>query len=36
MMSQTDVWMGGGVLMWALLGVLVVLAVVIKKITRKK
>lgn len=36
MMSQTDGWMGGGALMWALLAVLVVLAVVIKKITRKK
>ena len=36
MMTQTDGWMGGGVVLWALLGVLVVIVVVIKKMIRKK
>lgn len=36
MMNQTDGWMGGGVVLWALLGVLVVIVVVIKKMIRKK
>jgi len=31
-----DGWMGGGTWMWALLGVLVVVVVVIKSLTRKK
>lgn len=35
-MNQANEWMGGGVLMWALLGVLVVIVVVVKKMTRKK
>ena len=35
MMNHTYGWMGGGMLMWALLGVLVVMVVVIKKLTRK-
>jgi hypothetical protein len=35
MMNNSYEWMGGGVLMWALLAVLVVVAVVIRKLTRK-
>lgn len=35
-MNHTDGWMGGGMLMWAVLAILVVVAVVIKSLTRKK
>lgn len=34
-MNQAYEWMGGGTLMWAALGVLVVIVVVIKSLTRK-
>jgi hypothetical protein len=35
MMDHSYGWMGGGIWMWALLGVLVVVVVVIKSLTRK-
>ncbi len=35
MMDHAYGWMGGGVWMWALLGVLVVIVVVVKSLTRK-
>jgi hypothetical protein len=34
-MNQAYGWMGGGMLMWAALGVLVVIVVVIKHLSRK-
>ena len=34
-MNQTDGWMGGGMWLWAVLAVLVVLVVVIKSLSRK-
>jgi hypothetical protein len=34
-MNQAYGWMGGGTLMWALLGILVVVVVVIKSLSRK-
>lgn len=36
MMSQAGGWMIGGVWLWSVLGVLVVIAVVVKSLTRKK
>jgi hypothetical protein len=36
MMNQAFGWMGEGMGMWAVLAVLVVVAVVIKSLTRKK
>lgn len=36
MMDRAYGWMGGGVWMWALLAVLVVIVVVVKSLTRKK
>lgn len=36
MMNQAGGWMIGGMWMWAALGVLVVIAVVVKSLTRKK
>jgi len=35
MMNQAYGWMGGGMWIWALLAVLVVVVVVIKSVTRK-
>jgi hypothetical protein len=35
MMNNGFGWMGGGVWMWAVLGVLVVVAVVVKSLIRK-
>jgi hypothetical protein len=35
MMNHVYGWMGGGAVMWALLGVLVVVVVVIRSLTRK-
>ena len=34
-MNHTNEWMGGGVWMWVVLGLLVVVAVVFKKLSRK-
>jgi hypothetical protein len=36
MINNSGGWMGGGIWMWALLAVLVVVAVVIKSLFRKK
>jgi len=35
MMDQAFAWMGGGIWMWALLGVLVVVVVIIRSLSRK-